>query len=421
MAKSPDEAKKPKKPRDPARPTRAKAARPDTKPIAPALADLLNPAINRGEAGVGSQTGLQPPPDNSRDRRADFAAAHRARKSTPTGFGEVPQSPYRDNAELREASPELARILGIESDDGGTAPELPSPLGGGVGGGGPSIEESASTNTATPLPNPPPQGGREREAAPGASEPHTVHGHHDATVRRPRVARPDITSIGVAATARSLEALLREGRREFLDEHGAPRVWTPHRPPRPEKTEGGVRFVIESDFEPKGDQPEAIRELVEGVKRTDRTQVLLGVTGSGKTFTMAKVIEATQRPALILAPNKTLAAQLYGEFKSFFPQNAVEYFVSYYVFYQPEAYLPSSDTYIEKESTINDELDKLRMSATRSLFERRDVVIVASVSCIYGIGSPEAYYGMLLQIDKGQNVARESLLRKLVDIQYQRT
>src|SRR5438309_1202247 len=138
MAKSSD---KPKKPRDPARPTRAKAARPDTKPIAPALADLLNPAINRGEAGVGSQTGLQPPPDNSRDRRADFAAAHRARKSTPTGFGEVPQSPYRDNAELREASPELARILGIEGDEG-TADGLPSPLGGGVGGGGPSIEET---------------------------------------------------------------------------------------------------------------------------------------------------------------------------------------------------------------------------------------------------------------------------------------
>src|SRR5205807_1036859 len=158
MAKSSD---KPKKPRDPARPTRAKAARPDTKPIAPALADLLNPAINRGEAGVGSQTGLQPPPDNSRDRRAAFAAAHRARKSTPTGFGEVPQSPYRDNAELREAWPELVRILGIESDDGGTAPELPSPLGGGVGGGGPSNEATTSTKTPTP---PPPQVGPARLA-----------------------------------------------------------------------------------------------------------------------------------------------------------------------------------------------------------------------------------------------------------------
>ena len=149
--------------------------------------------------------------------------------------------------------------------------------------------------------------------------------------------------MGVAATAESLEKLLREGRPEFA---AAP--WTPHRPPRPEKSEGGKKLVIASDFEPKGDQPEAIKELVEGIKRQDRTQVLLGVTGSGKTFTMAKVIEATQRPALILAPNKTLAAQLYGEFKSFFPDNAVEYFVSYYDYYQPEAYVPRTDTYIEK-------------------------------------------------------------------------
>src|SRR5882724_4419620 len=182
-----------------------------------------------------------------------------------------------------------------------------------------------------------------------------------------------------------------------------------------------MNFKLMSDYEPRGDQPEAIEELSRGIEAGEKHQVLLGVTGSGKTFTAAKLIERANRPTLVLAHNKTLAAQLYSEFKSFFPQNAVEYFVSYYDFYQPEAYLPSSDTYIEKESTINDELDKLRMSATRSLFERRDVVIVASVSCIYGIGSPEAYYGMLLQIDKGQNVARESLLRKLVDIQYQRT
>src|SRR5882757_2521621 len=182
-----------------------------------------------------------------------------------------------------------------------------------------------------------------------------------------------------------------------------------------------MNFKLMSDYEPRGDQPEAIEQLSRGIEAGEKHQVLLGVTGSGKTFTAAKLIERANRPALFLAHNKTLAAQLYSEFKNFFPQNAVEYFVSYYDFYQPEAYLPASDTYIEKESTINDELDKLRMSATRSLFERRDVVIVASVSCIYGIGSPEAYYGMLLQIDKGQNVARESLLRKLVDIQYQRT
>src|SRR5229473_892371 len=182
-----------------------------------------------------------------------------------------------------------------------------------------------------------------------------------------------------------------------------------------------MTFKLKSTYQPRGDQPAAIAQLLHGVEAGDKHQVLLGVTGSGKTFAMAKVIEASNRPALVLAHNKTLAAQLYHEFKSFFPENAVEYFVSYYDFYQPEAYLPSSDTYIEKESTINDELDKLRMSATRSLFERRDVVVVASVSCIYGIGSPEAYFGMLLLIEKGQSTPREALLRKLVDIQYERT
>src|SRR6201993_2075574 len=179
-------------------------------------------------------------------------------------------------------------------------------------------------------------------------------------------------------------------------------------------------FQLATTYKPQGDQPRAIGELVSGLAAGEKDQVLLGVTGSGKTFTMAKIIEEVQRPALILAHNKTLAAQLFHEFRSFFPQNAVEYFVSYYDFYQPEAYIPASDTYIEKESTINDELDKLRMSATRSLFERRDVVVVASVSCIYGIGSPEAYYGMLLMVEKGQSTNREALLRKLVDMQYQR-
>jgi len=179
-------------------------------------------------------------------------------------------------------------------------------------------------------------------------------------------------------------------------------------------------FKLNSTYDPRGDQPDAIRQLVSGVEAGEKHQVLLGVTGSGKTFTMAKVIEASNRPALVLAHNKTLAAQLYHEFKSFFPQNAAEYFVSYYDYYQPEAYLPSSDTYIEKESTINDELDKLRMSATRSLFERRDVVVVASVSCIYGLGSPEAYYGMLVMLEKGQSIARQALLRRFVDIQYER-
>jgi len=181
-----------------------------------------------------------------------------------------------------------------------------------------------------------------------------------------------------------------------------------------------TKFNLASDYEPRGDQPEAIAQLTRGLTDGERQQVLLGVTGSGKTFTMAKVIEAANRPAIVMAHNKTLAAQLYHEFRSFFPQNAVEYFVSYYDYYQPEAYVPASDTYIEKESTINDELDKLRMSATRSLFERRDVIIVASVSCIYGIGSPEAYYGMMLMLEKGQSIAREAILRKLVEIQYER-
>jgi excinuclease ABC subunit B len=181
-----------------------------------------------------------------------------------------------------------------------------------------------------------------------------------------------------------------------------------------------MNFKLVSDYDPRGDQPEAIVQLMHGVEAGDKHQVLLGVTGSGKTFTMAKVIEQANRPTLVLAHNKTLAAQLYHEFRGFFPHNAVEYFVSYYDYYLPEAYLPSSDTYIEKEATINDELDKLRMSATRSLFERRDVVIVASVSCIYGLGSPEAYYGMLVMLEKGQSTAREALLRRLVDIQYER-
>jgi len=181
-----------------------------------------------------------------------------------------------------------------------------------------------------------------------------------------------------------------------------------------------MKFKLASDYEPRGDQPQAISQLVHAVNDGERQQVLLGVTGSGKTFTMAKVIEAVNRPAIVMAHNKTLAAQLFHEFKSFFPANAVEYFVSYYDYYQPEAYVPSSDTYIEKEATINDELDKLRLSATRSLFERRDVIIVASVSCIYGLGSPEAYYGMVLTLEKGQEIAREAILRKLVEIQYER-
>jgi excinuclease ABC subunit B len=181
-----------------------------------------------------------------------------------------------------------------------------------------------------------------------------------------------------------------------------------------------VSYQLAVSYQPRGDQPAAIDQLRRGIFDGERHQVLLGVTGSGKTFTMAKIIEAVRRPALVLAHNKTLAAQLYHEFKAFFPKNAVEYFVSYYDYYQPEAYIPSGDIYIEKEATINDELDKLRLSATRSLFERRDCIIVASVSCIYGLGSPEAYYGMLLMLEKGQRISRKEIVQKLVEILYER-
>ncbi|HUN89947.1 MAG TPA: DEAD/DEAH box helicase family protein, partial [Terriglobales bacterium] len=179
-------------------------------------------------------------------------------------------------------------------------------------------------------------------------------------------------------------------------------------------------FKLQSDYSPRGDQGNAIEQLTRGIYDGEKHQVLLGVTGSGKTYTMAKIIEQSNRPALILAHNKTLAAQLYHEFKHFFPQNAVEYFVSYYDYYQPEAYIPAGDIYIEKEATINDELDKLRLSATKSLFERRDTIIIASVSCIYGLGSPEAYYGMLLMLEKGQRISRNQILSKLVEILYER-
>jgi len=189
---------------------------------------------------------------------------------------------------------------------------------------------------------------------------------------------------------------------------------------RPPRATGGVPFKIVSDYKPAGDQPQAIVELIAGLERQERDQVLLGVTGSGKTFTMAHVIQHLQRPTLILAPNKTLAAQLYGEMKSFFPENAVEYFVSYYDYYQPEAYVPRTDTYIEKESSINEQIDRMRHSATRALFERRDVIIVASVSCIYGIGSPETYSTMTETLAVGKDVDRQKLLRRLIELHYKR-
>ncbi|HAQ36174.1 MAG TPA: excinuclease ABC subunit UvrB, partial [Alphaproteobacteria bacterium] len=199
-----------------------------------------------------------------------------------------------------------------------------------------------------------------------------------------------------------------------------PALWTPHRPARPEKSEGGVRFKCVSEYEPMGDQVTAIPELVDNLNQGERDQVLLGATGTGKTFTMAKVIEAVQRPALVLAPNKTLAAQLYGEFKSFFPENSVEYFVSYYDYYQPEAYVPRTDTFIEKESNINEAIDRMRHAATRSILERDDVIIVASVSCIYGIGSVETYTAMTFELKAGETADPRAVAKQLVALQYTR-
>jgi excinuclease ABC subunit B len=448
MAKGPDRPQAPHRrdpakhsKKDPAKPTRAKAARPDTPALDRSLADLLNPGIGQGRAGIGAQTGraakrndlpsprggeedraerdrasgvgphtqppspgppgrplpseerrikersgLQPPPDNSWDRRADFAQAHRARASVARGFGEAPQQGYvgRSPVSPGELDPDLARALGIEEDETSPSPEAGGSRAEGERGGVIKYGEETRSRSA-------------RSSS-------LLRGEQSGS------------AFGSAASQQSLERLLREGRPEFREN-----PWTPHRPPRPDKSEGGVRLTIKSDFDPKGDQPQAIRELVEGVRRNDRSQVLLGVTGSGKTFTMAKVIEETQRPALILAPNKTLAAQLYGEFKSFFPDNAVEYFVSYYDYYQPEAYIPRTDTYIEKDSSINEQIDRMRHAATRALLERDDVIIVASVSCIYGIGSVETYSAMTFAIRRGERLNQRQLLADLVALQYKRS
>jgi excinuclease ABC subunit B len=226
---------------------------------------------------------------------------------------------------------------------------------------------------------------------------------------------PGVT--GATATIESLKDLLERGDPNIREK----KPWTPHRPPRPDKSEGGHRFRLVAEYEPKGDQPAAIDELVKGIRCQERDQVLLGVTGSGKTFTMAQVIARTNRPALVLAPNKTLAAQLYGEFRSFFPANAVEYFVSYYDYYQPEAYVPRSDTYIEKESSINEQIDRMRHAATRALLERDDVIIVASVSCIYGIGSVETYTAMTFTVKLGEKIDQRQLITDLVALQYKRS
>ena len=428
MAKKPDHPRKPGKPAK-SRTPRSGASRPEVQPIGPALAELLNPAINRGESGIGSSTGLQPPPDNSWDRRAGGeAAAHRARASTRSTRDDVAKRDAVTMGDASSPSPRGVRgersshsrsgVVGAtETPPTSYPPPQPSPARGervdkhGFGEAPQSEFAPANYGTAATIPTLDPELAKQLGF--------TTEEEDAAALARPP--RNRMEALGVAATADALEALIRDGRPEFKGEDGQIRIWTPHRPPRPEKSEGGVRFEIRSDYEPKGDQPTAIAELVEGIERNDRTQVLLGVTGSGKTYTMAKVIEATQRPALILAPNKTLAAQLYGEFKSFFPNNAVEYFVSYYDYYQPEAYVPRTDTYIEKDSSINEQIDRMRHSATRALLERDDVIIVASVSCIYGIGSVETYTAMTFALKKGERIDQRQLIADLVALQYKRT
>jgi excinuclease ABC subunit B len=335
----------------------------------------------------------------------------RARKSPLTdfidasepleGFGEAPQAPF-EGAPLTGSVSDWARQIASEAD----TPAAPAST---KGRAAKKIPEKSAAATRT----------ARGTSMGGAASPRDRAAAGLNPVAGLDVALEDadkLASSGVTATVAALSALIESGNPLHKDGQ----LWTPHRPARPEKSEGGIPIRMETAFEPAGDQPTAIRELVGGVGQAERTQVLLGVTGSGKTFTMAKVIEETQRPALILAPNKTLAAQLYGEFRSFFPNNAVEYFVSYYDYYQPEAYVPRSDTYIEKESSINEQIDRMRHSATRSLLERDDVIIVASVSCIYGIGSVETYTAMTFQMQVGDRLDQRALLADLVAQQYKR-
>jgi excinuclease ABC subunit B len=351
----------------------------------------------------GNPTGERDPHDApGRRRRSPLTDFHDASEPLhPQGFGEAPQAPL-SGVPLSGKVSDWAADIAREAEDAAPAASAPSKP-------KKKIPERSSAPTKT---------------ARGTSMGGAASARERAAAGLNPVAGLDIaledaeqlTQSGVTATVAALSSLIESG--NPLHKNG--QIWTPHRPARPEKSEGGIAIKMVSDFEPAGDQPTAIRELVDGIGQSERSQVLLGVTGSGKTFTMAKVIEETQRPALILAPNKTLAAQLYGEFKSFFPDNAVEYFVSYYDYYQPEAYVPRTDTYIEKESSINEQIDRMRHSATRSLLERDDVVIVASVSCIYGIGSVETYTAMTFQMQIGDRLDQRALLADLVAQQYRR-
>ncbi len=320
----------------------------------------------------------------------------------PTGFEEAPQAPF-EGAPLSGSVADWVKQLELEAETSGI--ETQRQIASKAGKHRKKVEIAASKS------------GRGTSMG-GSTDPKTraAAGLNPVSGMDTSLENAANAGTAVTATVEALSALIESGNPLFKDG----KLWTPHRPARPNKSEGGIPIRMVSDYEPAGDQPTAIRDLVEGLDNGDRSQVLLGVTGSGKTFTMAKVIEATQRPAVILAPNKTLAAQLYSEFKNFFPDNAVEYFVSYYDYYQPEAYVPRSDTFIEKESSINEQIDRMRHSATRSLLERDDCIIVASVSCIYGIGSVETYTAMTFQMNVGDRLDQRQLLADLVAQQYKR-
>ncbi|MHC2105811.1 excinuclease ABC subunit UvrB [Methylobacterium sp. CM6246] len=335
----------------------AKASKPELKPLDTYLAELLNPALNRNRPPP-----IAPEPEKPRPGKPKGRPAKEPISKAATRKVEIARDGFAE-------APQAGYALGDAAE---VDPRLAQAL-------GLTPPEDGPVPAGAELPDPGGDG-------------------------------------GASATVTALERLLIEGNPLFKDGQ----TWVPHRPDRPQKSEGGLQFTLKSEFEPAGDQPTAIAELVKGVQAHERDQVLLGVTGSGKTFTMAKIIEQTQRPALILAPNKTLAAQLYGEFKSFFPDNAVEYFVSYYDYYQPEAYVPRSDTFIEKESSINEQIDRMRHSATRALLERDDVIIVASVSCIYGIGSVETYTAMSFTVTLGEKIEQRQLVADLVALQYKR-
>jgi excinuclease ABC subunit B len=351
-------------------------------------AEIKQRANTGGGAGDGSKaTGPALGPDpRGGDKKASPKTEHQKRRNTKTSNPDTVTGMSKNAPKSKANSVERPTNLPgfSEPDQAGFsyAPTGTPPTGGGAGDGRAATE---------PALGPDPRGGKKDDGS-------------------------NATSSGVTATVQALQDLIEHGRKEV---EGAA-AWAPHRPERPEKSEADTAFRLDTEYTPAGDQPTAIADLREGIENGESDQVLLGVTGSGKTFTIAQLISQTQRPALILAPNKTLAAQLYGEFKQFFPDNAVEYFVSFYDYYQPEAYVPRTDTYIEKESTINEQIDRMRHAATRALLERNDCIIVASVSCIYGIGSVETYTAMVFDLKVGQQIDQRQLLADLVALQYKR-